>query len=287
MVKSVLRRFDRRVIRGTLGLLKRAAQSGAFRRAQHIYEMSRRPVFVGGCGRSGTTLVLSLLSAHPDLYAILYETQAFTPGPYPPEEDTGRPFEFFRAYTALMNAPESVETYQRWCEKTPGNIHYAERILDYFGKGARFIHVVRDGRAVVTSRHQYHAPNQYWVTPERWVRDVEAGRRVEEHPQVLTVRYEDIITDHMAVMHSICNFLGEPFAQEAFENYPETAKTLKERNGEDKPPRPIRATSQGRWKEEEHEERVAKLLSIPKARDHLTHYGYQDAPHDAEEVRVR
>lgn len=104
---------------------------------------------------------------------------------------------------------------------------------------------------------------------------------------MLTVRYEDIVDDYMATMRSVCTFLGEPFVQEAFESYPDTAKILKTRDGQDKPPRPIRASTQERWRREEHTEVVEQLLSMPRARDHLTHYGYLDSSHEEEESRLR
>jgi hypothetical protein len=279
-LKDSLRSIDHRYAWGLMGLVKKALNQGALQRVWHILRMTRQPIFIGGCGRSGTTLVLSLLSAHPNLYAIPYETQAVAPGPYPPTEDSGQPFNFPRLYAPLMDAPDWIEGCTRWCEKTPGNVHYATRLLDTFGPQSRFINVVRDGRNVVTSRHQYHAPNQYWVSPERWIRDVRAGRQVEGHSQVLTIRYEDIVTDHMTVLKEICQFLEVSFPQDAFADYPDTAKTLKTRDGRDKPPRPVSKSDQKRWKKDEHREIVEALLEQPEARSLLAHYGYREASSD-------
>lgn len=274
MLRRAVRSLDRQMFGASLSLFYRALRARVPRRAWHVHRMSKRPVFIGGCGRSGTTMMLSLLSAHPSVYAIPYETHAFAPGPYPPDGDSGLPFELVHLHTALLQPSESLEGRSRWCEKTPGNIHFADRILTYFGVDARFIHMVRDGRAVVTSRHRHHAPQRYWVTPERWIRDVAAGRHAETHPQVLTVRYEDVVEDYRDVMRTVCRFLEAPFAHRDFELYPDTAKTLKTRDGQDKPPRPIRSSRDERWKQEEHAEIIERLLSVPEAHDHLAHYGY-------------
>ena len=274
MIRKTLRAVDRSITGGFVWLLNRAIRQGKPRRALHIHRMSRCPIFIGGCGRSGTTMMLSLLSAHHHLHTIPYETHALTPGSYPPTGDNGLPFDIFTLYTPLLQSEEDLSNVERWCEKTPGNIHFTNRILEHFGSGARFIHKVRDGRNVVTSRHPYHAPDRYWVSPERWVRDVEAGRRVEGHPQVLTVRYEDMVGDYMAMMRNICDFIEEPFARKAFESYPDTAQPLRARDSQIKYPRPIRSSSHKRWQKEEHKEVVEHLLHLPKARDYLGHYGY-------------
>jgi len=275
MLRRTVRSLDRQMFGASLLLFYRALRARVPQRAWQVNCMSRQPVFVGGCGRSGTTMMLSLLSAHPSLYAIPYETHAFAPGPYPPDGDSGLPFELVHLHTALLQPTESLEGRSRWCEKTPGNIHFVDRILKYFGADARFIHMVRDGRAVVTSRHRHHAPERYWVAPERWIRDVAAGRHAETHPQVLTVRYEDVVDDYKGVMRTVCRFIEEPFAPEAFTSYPATAKVLKTRDGQDKPPRPIRASPEERWRDEEHAKVVQRLLRAPKAQDHLVHYGYR------------
>ncbi len=38
---------------------------------------SQSPVIIGGCARSGTTLVLAILAAHPSIYTIPNEIRAF------------------------------------------------------------------------------------------------------------------------------------------------------------------------------------------------------------------
>lgn len=177
----------------------------------NILRLRRGPVIIGGCGRSGTTLLLSILSSHPHIFGIDDETYALCFLAYLYDTDSARPKsnigpEFFPVkpgldspirldilyeYLARHQVPDSCT---RWCEKTPKNILFCKQILECFGKNSRFIHVVRDGRDVVTSRHPTD-PSTFWVKPTRWIQDVEAGLDYEKHPQVLTLRYEDLVTD--------------------------------------------------------------------------------------------
>lgn len=234
--------------------------------------MSQNPILIGGCGRSGTTLLLSLLSTHPRVYAISRETQAFTPGGYPLEGEVSTDGDFRMDFVCSELIEEkNLEKYDRWCEKTPMNVHYYERLKKYFGSEMRFLNIVRDGRSVITSRHP-NDPHSYWVSPSRWVRDVRAGRNIEEDDQCLTVKYEDIIHDHIGCMKEICKFIGEKYSQKV-EAYPETAG-VKSSNAWFTGAEPVRRKSEGRWKKDEHQEVVNELLDIPEAVDHLNHYGY-------------
>jgi hypothetical protein len=234
--------------------------------------MRKNPILVGGSGRSGTTLLVSLLSAHPNIYAVPDETAAFCPTAYSEKENLQEAFNIEQVYSYLMDPAVELENYTRWCEKSPKNILFAERLLEYFGDGARFINVVRDGRDVVTSTHPSD-PNSYFVPPEEWVRDVSAGRQIEDHPRVLTVRYEDIVRGHLPPLRQICEFIGEPFLEEAFRAYPESAQ-LQESRAWYGQAREISDSSVGRWKEDEHAEVVDCLYATEGAEELLKYHGY-------------
>ncbi|MCA9555784.1 MAG: sulfotransferase, partial [Myxococcales bacterium] len=65
------------------------------------------PIIIGGCGRSGTTLVASILSCHPRIAVVGPETRAFAAGAYPSDRPP-RPFTPFRLgalEAALARAP--------------------------------------------------------------------------------------------------------------------------------------------------------------------------------------
>lgn len=245
-------------------------------RAQQILRMSEKPIVLGGCGRSGTTLLLSVLSCHPHIFCIDHETVALCPdgygadGRYNKTPDLERRLEIEKIYQCLLES-EIPDSATRWCEKTPRNVQYFSKILEYFGDGARLIHIVRDGRDVITSQHPLD-PENYWVPPHRWVQDVTAGKALEDHPQVFTVRYEDLLMQYETTVRKICRFIGETF-HPAFLEYPATAAVNRSLAWEGAAKK-LSTSSIGRWKRPEYAFRVEALLSEPGAVDLLRHFGY-------------
>jgi len=244
--------------------------NGGFAKGLRIWRLGRRPVIIGGCGRSGTTLLLSMLSCHPHIYAVNCETRAFCPKGYRRPPDLNAPFKLKRLYEYLLDAAIPAQS-TRWCEKTPRNVLYYGRILGYFGKRVRIINIVRDGRDVVTSRHPAKL-QKFWVTPERWVMDVTAGKRYESHPQVKTIRYEDLINDYRETISALCTFLDEPF-DDSFLSYPYSAGVQRNAAWLGQAELPSNH-SIGRWRQPEYQERVAALLDKREAVELLEYYGY-------------
>jgi hypothetical protein len=268
-VDDALHSLDRRHLRRRLWLW-RAADWKTFRR---IDEMTNRAILIGGCGRSGTTVLKGLLSCHPEIQAVDIETSAFCQTAYHGRLDLDADFRLERVFRRLLlhDIPSGCS---RWVEKTPKNVLFAERALDYLGPGARFIHIVRDGRDVVTSRHR-RAPDRYWVSPQRWVMDVNAGRALEKNPRVITVRYEDLVNDVEGQLRRLCDFLGLRF-EDRMLRYPEMARVPRTEGWLPRL-RPISARSVGRWRGAEHREAVGALLSEPGAVSLMRHYGYLDS----------
>jgi Sulfotransferase family len=227
------------------------------------------PIVLGGCGRSGTSLLLSVLSCHPHVFAIPRETRALSPAP--PKFDVSLDFAKLDRLLAQYEIPVEAT---RWCEKTPKNVLFFGRILDALGPRVRVIHVVRDGRDVVTSSHPA-SPKDFWVPTERWVGDVSAGLAYADHPQVLTVRYEDLVTSFEPEVRRICSFLGEEFV-ESFLCYPESARV---RETADKvfSARPIDRTSIGRWRNPEYRNLIRRFMRDARAVELLVRLGYSTA----------
>jgi len=246
-------------------------------KARRILSLGRRPIVIGGCGRSGTTLLLSLLSCHPKVFAIGVETVAFCPdgygadGMYNKAPDLNVPLRLDKIYQYFYDR-EIPESCTRWCEKTPRNVLYFARILHHFGEGARLIHIVRDGRDVITSIHPGHEA-KFWVPPERWMMDVAAGRRMEKHPQILTIRYEDLVRDYETTMRRISKFIEEDFVAE-FLAYPDSAR-IKESGAWFNPAPATSDKSIGRWKDPKFKDTIDTLLQEPRAVELLRHYGYE------------
>lgn len=88
-----------------------------------------------------------------------------------------------------------------------------DNIFDYFREGLRFIHIVRDGRDVITSR-QPKKPSKYYVSSERWINDVSAGLNYKDDDRLLMIKYENLVRNYSEIIKKKCEFIGVDFAQE-------------------------------------------------------------------------
>jgi hypothetical protein len=108
----------------------------------------------------------------------------------------------FAAYARKHGKP-------RWGDKTPHYVHHVDQLLEIW-PDARFVVLVRDGRDVALSlRSMPFGPNNAWAAAQWWARGIRAGAAAQaRHPdQVLTVRYEDIVSDPAARVAAVCAFL--------------------------------------------------------------------------------
>ncbi len=169
------------------------------------------PIFIVGPGRSGTTLLRSLLSAHSRI-AVTPETH-FMAGARAWGLERGSPADFdafWRHYTSgvrfgdlgvdagrcreliEMQGASSFEAIFRALlasygekvgkprvgEKTPGHVHFLPRLLDWF-PDARVLVAQRDPRAVVASQLQT-AYVKRRLTPVSLRHGLVSGKRVQE-----------------------------------------------------------------------------------------------------------
>ncbi|MDA1330717.1 MAG: sulfotransferase [Chloroflexi bacterium] len=225
-----------------------------------VRELSREaPVLIGGCGRSGTTLLLSILGAHPTMLAFADELYAFYP----------YPFRLQSLIDPLAKAHEDG-SWRRWVEKTPKNVRAFERIHQAFNGEARLIHMVRDGRDVVTSHHP-NASERYYVEPERWVADVCAG--LEQADKTLLLRYEDLVAEPERTLKTVCEFIEEPFDERllSFELHSTVAQNKAWEGGA---ATALHQERVERWRAPEHAARVAKFMATPGAQDTMEELGY-------------
>lgn len=192
-------------------------------------------VFVGGCGRSGTTVFKEVLNRHPRL-ACGPETSLF--GLPFNIDNMAAPWGIDRDELAAMqqDSPNLVgfaerfaarflaETgKQRWVEKTPNNVRAIGPMLTWF-PNCRFIHLIRDGRDVACSlRHHpkervvdgrivpVHSNNPVEKSATRWRDDTAGGLAYRSHPRVLEVRYEALVSRPAETFTRVCEFIGERF----------------------------------------------------------------------------
>jgi sulfotransferase family protein len=222
-------------------------------------------VFIVGCPRSGTTLLGRLLDANPEL-AIIHEgrfvaawferRRGLTPeGAVTPELIERlldfRPFKnvdvnreqleqladgqaampYARFVSGIFDLHGAAQGKRLVGDKTP---HYVRSLptLHALWPDARFVHIVRDGRDVCLSVHDWKKVVERGGAVARysgWERDPVATAAVWWEWQVRLgreagatvgpqryheVRYESLVADPEAECRALCTFLDVPFEQD-------------------------------------------------------------------------
>lgn len=192
-----------------------------------------KPLFIVGSPRSGTTW-LQLLLAQFAPVATSQETHLFSRylGPVRSAWEDSR-----RGATGLHNVVDDTE-FLEWCrtiavrtlesilskkeganiplEKTPGHVFHMLEI-DELLPGSRFLHIIRDPRAVTSSLLRVGeswggdwAPQTTRGAVCVWRRHVEAGRRAADAlgEEYREVRYEDLCYDPVDELRPVLRWIG-------------------------------------------------------------------------------
>jgi len=234
------------------------------------------PIIIGACPRSGSTLLLSILGGCDKIFPVPNQTAAFYHWKLLMDPDSGQvtfsPSRIDRLYREIIYNRIPISA-TRWLEKTPRHIQHFKNILGYYGKRILLINMIRDGRDVVTSKHPKHRPDKYYADVDRWVNDAEIGLQFKDHPQVLTVRYEDIIKDFEKSMIRIYTFIGEEVPDALYEWKQNTSITHSKHW--EKPVQDLYSHSISRWRKPEHKKRIDEFMQNPRAVTLLKELGYE------------
>lgn len=185
------------------------------RRSEHS------PIFIVGCQRSGTTLLRLILDAHPALSIgpesrFLDDFAKITDEEWHRLEPYGLPKSYFHERFAQL-FDDFQTTYAtsrgklRWGDKSP---RYTLRIpfLDALFPTCQVIHVIRNGRDVVTSHRERWGYASAYKATAKWQRYIEAARAAGATlgPARFTeVRYESLVSDPEPELRRLIAFLGE------------------------------------------------------------------------------
>ncbi len=222
-------------------------------------------VFLVGCARSGTTLLQSLLGAHPQI-ATFPETHFFqraVPGRrlaraiglssrYAPIQvhqfllEAGHlnleplyPLRslFLRRSTAgfirILDAIAQEQNRSIWLEKTPGHLYHIETI-EALVPEVKFIHLIRAGRDVTASLYaitrEYDNAWDHPMTVDEciywWVDAIPRSAKYVGRPGHYYVRYENLVEQTREVLVPICQFLGLEYDDEMLTRYPKVAREI-------------------------------------------------------------
>lgn len=173
------------------------------------------PMFsISGCGHGGTTLLATILGAHPSTFLFDRETKWFLGlGPLAILRENKA-----RAAMAATNFPDETRVI---IEKTPRHVFRIPYIRKIF-PGTRFVVMVRDPRDLVASISKRISDWQGAMVRVRL--DFLAINRVKNDSDVLVIRYEDLVRNFEATMARISGHLGIEFDQR-MANHTEFAPT--------------------------------------------------------------
>lgn len=132
--------------------------------------------------------------------------------------------EFLRQEAQANGAPIAVE-------QTPAYALYISELLALYPQ-ARFVHMIRDPRSVLSSQRKKWRRRIYdkegsgftrfetvrawanyhpWTTSKLWKAAVASVAAVQDNPRVMTVQFEDLADNSEAVIARVCAFLDIPF----------------------------------------------------------------------------
>ncbi|MEG4406420.1 sulfotransferase [Microcoleus sp. MON2_D5] len=210
--------------------------------------------FLVGAPRSGTTILQSLLAAHPKITSFP-ETKFFHHlwTDRLSRKLPNRLREFFYKEICRPDLYSEVEVYRRqsttdrinwfigvldklaieegnsvWLEKTPEHIYFLESIADYLPQ-AKFIHIVRHPLDVVASMRkatQDPLNNVLWggewsldFCVSRWNSSASISYSCANKSQHLVVKYEDLLRDKIWLLSQCCHFIDIAYDVEMLRNY--------------------------------------------------------------------
>jgi hypothetical protein len=210
-------------------------------------------IFLVGAPRSGTTIVQSLLAAHPKIksfpetkffqylwtgclrsklpdrlreffYKEICRPELYDESAIRRQSTTDR-IEWF---VNILDKLTTEEENKIWLEKTPEHIYFIQDILNYL-PDAKFVHVVRHPLDVVASMRKATSDtssNVLWggewtldFCIERWKSSALISHKLRDTPHHLIVHYEDLLQDKIRLLSQCCYFIDVAYDPEMLRNY--------------------------------------------------------------------
>ncbi len=213
-----------------------------------------QPVFIIGCQRSGTTLLGAMLGGHPGAITVPDTTflVEMLPDEDGPHVDPGEVIDRIAAHPRFRrfgfplgsDRPQKVaegngfriaiewyvnqfakargrEGATLWIEHYPAHARNVPSLMKTF-PDAKFIHMVRDGRAVAASLMNVEwGPKDIISVARFWIQMIGFGhgaRQAVPTENFADVRYEDLITSPEKVMRDLAKFLNIDFVPAMLES---------------------------------------------------------------------
>jgi len=243
----------------------------------HLWRVSAReepilkePIFMIGCPRSGTTISVNLFAMHPWLANWSEAGRVWDPAGY---HDTGADHcwgadkvtgETIRRLHSRFEWYRQLHKKRRFINKHPRNSVRIDYIRAIF-PDALFIHVIRDGRAVVNSivkrierdPERQHVPFGDFCKPPQWrcylredpieqaalqwreITGYILGKRSELGSRYYEFKYEDMCLRPRQVFAAAFAFAGLPISDELLAEIPQRLKNMNYKVGQELSPAQI------------------------------------------------
>lgn len=204
-------------------------------------------LFIGGRGRSGTTLVQGMLSNHPSIKAgpefdlmpeisrlFLIAKQKVKSGRLAYYYDEKVLSESFNRLTRTLLENKINIDYRVISEKSPVNVLHFDSIAEIFPK-AKFINVIRDGRDNVCSHLEVGKrmlakglkPSKdltsVFIASKLWTTAIKTGYKFQKKissnkksVNCITIKYESLVSNPKSVANKICSFLDIPLEKKMY-----------------------------------------------------------------------
>ena len=257
--------------------------------SSQLRETSEQLFFIVGCGRSGTTLLQTMLMAGgavsipmetkfydafptgravgigdpattddlPGLVRRVHEHQRRAGIDVPPDRFVALAEEADRTwdgvFLALMAAYREKEGGVRVGEKSPAHTRWVPRLAAAF-PDAKFVHLMRDPRAVALSRIRAGFTTKRTATAiERWREAVAMHENVADSlggDRYFLVRYEDLVTTPKEAIEPLCAFLGIPFDERMLTSKQGVSEGLGAKAHHQNLAKPVFTSSIEKWRKE-------------------------------------
>lgn len=223
-------------------------------------------IFLVGCPRSGTTLLQSLLAAHPQI-ASFPETRLFL------SLEMSRGFwrrglglasrrakprfnqflheidhdemqkllprtalfipQYAQAFIRVLDTLTKQQDKSFWLEKSPPHLRCID-LIEQWVTGPKFIHITRNGADVVASLYEVtHRHPEAWHGVwdidrciRKWIEDVRLSSDHLHKPNHTLVQYEQLVEDPRAILIELCEFIGTEFNEAMLQDYGAVAKQV-------------------------------------------------------------
>jgi len=174
------------------------------------------PVFIGGTGRCGSTLLRNVLGKHPSVYMIPGESN---PHPYRHKEWMNL------RWTPAIDELQPHHTHL--VEKSPQNAVFGLYLLERFKKiGARYVHIARDTERTVDSimkfgrlPHEHLGHNPTRTEAIKWVEWINqrGADWASLREDCLWVSFDWLVREPRETLENLLNWLDLPWDQPWFD----------------------------------------------------------------------